>query len=483
LVLLQRFYHEGLAQASYLVGCQRTGTAVVVDGNRDIAQYVAAANGHGLRITYVTETHIHADYLSGSRELAAATGATLLLSGEGGPDWQYGFAAASNATLLRDGDHFMLGDVRFDVVHTPGHTPEHLIFIVTDTAASERPLGAFTGDFIFVGDVGRPDLLERAAGLEGTMRAGAKLLFESLRRFTEHYPDYLQLWPGHGAGSACGKSLGAVPQTTLGYEKIVNWAFQIDDEAHFADLVLEGQPDPPVYFATMKRLNREGPPPRPQLRVRRRDAGEVIAALSRGDVVLDIRRASEVAKGFVPGSINIPFARSFVGYAGWLVPYDRDIYLLHDAAEDTVIYEATAELGMIGLDRVCGWFGSDALAYWGETGRALATVPRVTPMEVAAELEAGGVTVVDVRREDEWNSGRIAGARLAPLGRLAEFVANVPRDERIVVVCQSGNRSAIAASVLAAHGFHSYANMPGGVAEWERAGLPLERDTAALTPS
>lgn len=223
-MLLRRFYDAPLAQASYLVGCQATGEALVVDPNRDVAHYLAAAHEEGVRITHVTETHIHADFVSGARELVAHTGARLLLSGEGGPDWQYRYAAADGATLLHDGDTFTVGNLKFEVVHTPGHTPEHLTFIVTDTPATDRPMGAFTGDFLFVGDVGRPDLLERAAKVAGTMESAARTLFRSLQRFASR-PDYLQIWPGHGAGSACGKALGAVPQSTLGYERVVNWAF------------------------------------------------------------------------------------------------------------------------------------------------------------------------------------------------------------------------------------------------------------------
>ena len=202
-MLLKRFYDNGLAQASYLIGCSATGEAIVVDANRDVEQYVRAASDEGLRVTHVTETHIHADFVSGSRELAARTGAKLLLSDEGGPEWRYAFAAAADATLLRDGDSFMVGNIRFDVLHTPGHTPEHLSFLVTDTPATDRPMGAITGDFIFVGDVGRPDLLERAANVAGTMRASAQALFRSIQRFKQ-LPDSLQIWPGHGAGSACG---------------------------------------------------------------------------------------------------------------------------------------------------------------------------------------------------------------------------------------------------------------------------------------
>lgn len=484
-MLLKRFYHEGLAQASYLVGCQQTGDAVVVDANRDVEQYVAAAAAHGLRITTVTETHIHADYVSGSRELAAATDAVLLLSGEGGPDWHYAFAEAARARLLYDGDQFQVGNVRVDVVHTPGHTPEHLTFVVTDTLASERPIGAFTGDFIFVGDVGRPDLLERAAGLEGTMRAGAKLLFESLRRFTEHYPDYLQLWPGHGAGSACGKSLGAVPQSTLGYEKLVNWAFQIDNEARFVEAVLDGQPDPPTYFATMKRINREGPLPLGGLPVPpRRAAPDVAQVLARGDIVIDLRRQASFAAGFVPGTISIPLNRGFVGYAGWILPYDRDLYFLSDSEDDGEARRAAAELALIGLDRVAGWFGPDVFSIWSLGGRELGTIRRPTAPQLAAELDrsAAAPAILDVRAESEWQEGHIPRATLVPLGRLASSVQDRPRDEPLVLVCRSGNRSGIGASLLASMGFTNVANLRDGMIGWEQAGLPVEREDHALAP-
>ena len=243
-MLLERFYDDKLAQASYLVGCAATGEALVIDPHRDVAQYVRAAEAEGLRITHVTETHIHADFVSGSRELAQRTGATLLLSAEGGSDWQYAFAREAGAVLLRDNDVFRVGNIAVRVLHTPGHTPEHLSFMITDTASTDRPMGVFTGDFVFVGDVGRPDLLERAAKMRGTMEVGARALYRSLQAF-KRLPDYLQLWPGHGAGSACGKSLGAVPSTTVGYERIANWGFADMTEDRFVEAVLAGQPEPP----------------------------------------------------------------------------------------------------------------------------------------------------------------------------------------------------------------------------------------------
>ena len=478
-MLLKRFFHEGLAQASYLIGCQQTGQALIVDANRDIAQYIDAARQAGLKITHVTETHIHADYVSGSRELAAVTGAQLLLSAEGGQDWQYKFAREAGATLLQDGDTFAIGNVRIEVMHTPGHTPEHLTFLVADTLASNQQVGALTGDFIFVSDVGRPDLLEKVAGSEGTMRAGAKLLFESLRRFTERCPDWLQLWPGHGAGSACGKALGAMPQTTLGYEKLTNWAFQIDREEAFVDAVLDGQPDPPTYFATMKRLNRDGPPPLGERKTPPRlEASELKSALMRKELVVDLRRADDFAARHVPSTISIPLTRAFAGYAGWVLPYDRDLYLLTGGTDDSAVQRALSELAMIGIDRVVGWFGPEALSLWSEHGETVAS-SQIVPADVAGRISDGAL-IVDVRAPSEYRSGHIAGSLNVPLGRLVSQMGDRPRTQPVVLVCESGSRSAIGASLLTAAGFTNVTNLTGGISGWRREGLPLEVDTVVF---
>lgn len=481
-MLLKRFYHEGLAQASYLVGCQRTGEALVVDANRDADQYIAAAASEGLRITHVTETHIHADYLSGSRELARRTGAQLLLSAEGGADWQYAFAPRDGARLLHDGDAFTVGNLRLDVVHTPGHTPEHLTFVLTDTPASPHPVGAFTGDFIFVGDVGRPDLLERAANIEGTMRAGGAQLFRSLRRFVERYPDYLQLWPGHGSGSACGKALGAVPQSTLGYEKVANWALQLDDEASFIEAVLEGQPDPPRYFATMKRLNREGPALLGQLPAPPHTAATSLADVLAGDaIVIDVRGADVAANRFVPGTLNIPFNRAFVGWAGWLLDYDRDLYLLSEGTDDVFVRAAAAELAMIGLDRVAGWFGADAFTAWEAEGRHFDAIAQVDAETLAGWLAKGSAIVVDVRAVGEWEAGHIADSHSVPLGRLSGALSKLGNAPHVVMQCQSGGRSAIAASLARRQGVGSVFNLRGGIQGWQETRYPVERAPVTVT--
>ncbi|MBA3890811.1 MAG: MBL fold metallo-hydrolase, partial [Gemmatimonadaceae bacterium] len=371
-MLLKRFYDDNLAQASYLLGCQATGEALVVDPNRDVRQYIEAAGAEKLRITHVTETHIHADFASGSQELARATGAALLLSDCGDADWKYGFAASAGVRLLRDGDRVMIGNLKVDVMHTPGHTPEHIVFIVTDTPATDEPVGVFTGDFVFVGDVGRPDLLEKAAGVTGTMEAGARQLFASIQRFAT-LPDHLQLWPGHGAGSACGKALGAMPTSTLGYERIANWALRLRDEQAFVDEVLAGQPAPPRYFARMKRINRDGVPELGGLPVPEpRSPADALAAHASGASLLDIRPAAAYAERHVAGAINVPYNRSFVNWAGAVLDYERDAWLI--AGESTAA-AAARDLAMIGFDRVAGWVeGTEIVDVAGGAVRGLAQV-------------------------------------------------------------------------------------------------------------
>ena len=331
-MIFRRFYDAKLAQASYLIGCARTGEALVVGSQSGLRAVRRGRPLENLRVSWVTETHIHADFVSGSRELAAHTGARLLLSAAGGPDWNYEYATEAGAELLVEGSTFAVGAIRFRALHTPGHTPEHLAFLVTDSAGADQPMGVLTGDFLFVGDVGRPDLLERAVKVAGTMERSARDLFASLQRFRE-LPDYLQIWPGHGAGSACGKSLSAVPQSTLGYERLFNWAFGVTDEAEFVRLVLDGQPDPPAYFAMMKSINRLGPPIRGAMQRPVHVTVERLADASEaGAFVIDTRPAASFAAGHLPGSINIPLDRSFSTWAGWLTPYDRDLYLVADRA-------------------------------------------------------------------------------------------------------------------------------------------------------
>jgi hydroxyacylglutathione hydrolase len=330
-------------------------------------------------------------------------------------------------------------------------------------------MGALTGDFLFVGDVGRPDLLERAVNRRGTMEAGARQLFQSLGRFRS-LPDYLQIWPGHGAGSACGKALGAVPQSTLGYEKRFNWAFGITDEAKFVSAVLAGQPEPPRYFAEMKRINQRGPEMLGRRSRPPRLAPEKLAAtVAGGELVVDTRDAAAFGRRSYRGTINIPGNRSFSNWAGSLLPYDRDLRLI---ADERRVDELVADLVGIGLDRVVGWWSAEAVGVGSAADGKLQSVDRIS----LADLVNGGPprNILDVRGEGEWQAGHIGGSLNVPLAHLEQRLRDIPRG-RLVVHCQTGSRAAIAVSLLLARGFDDVHLFPGGLAEWQAAGQPIER--------
>lgn len=438
-MILRQFFNRSLAQYAYLAGCPRSGQAVVIDPDRDVEKYIAAAASEGLRITSVTETHIHADYLSGSRELAERTGAHLYLPGQGGPDWQYGFKGGSGTTLLKDGDEIKCGGFKLVAWHTPGHTPEHTSFVLYD--GSEVPLGAFTGDFVFVGDVGRPDLLEKAAGVAGTMEAGAKDLYASVQRFKE-LPDSLIIWPGHGAGSACGKSLGGVPVSTLGYERIQNWALTSPSEAAFSEEVLAGQPEPPKYFAMMKTLNRQGPAVlgREVSLVRSQKLEDLERELNDGTLVLDTRPSSEYGHGHPAKVLHIPLTNSFTTWAGWLVGYDQDVVIL--ATDKESAHDAAERMSLIGLDRVSTWFGPDVVEAYGAKHGLVRT------HEIKAAEVPAGAPLIDIRGSGEWRDGHLDHAKHIPMGYLTDRREDIPKAGPVYVHCASGGRSPIACSVL-----------------------------------
>lgn len=475
-MIFTRFYNEQLAQASFLVGCSETGEAIVIDPNRHFDQYISAAADASLRITAVTETHIHADYLSGSRELAFLTSARLYLSDEGDADWKYGFASQPNVSLLKDGQSIRVGRIRLDARHTPGHTPEHLSFLLTDEATSPSPLGIFTGDFVFVGDVGRPDLLERAAGYEGTMEKGARTLFRSLSSFRE-LANELIVWPAHGAGSSCGKALSAVPYSTLAYEKLANWALRLSSEEAFVQEVLAGQPEPPVYFKEMKRMNRDGPPFLGTVSAPQRLSGDRLHSLAKeGAAIVDVRAFGEVATGYIPEALNIPFDNGFVNWSGWMLPYDQPIYLIaHDA---TAAEDAARNLRLIGLDDVAGWFGRDAVRSYEKVNGTLPVTPQVGMAQAAREATEHEAVLLDVRGSSEYIEGHAPRATHIPLGYLRIRAGELPRNTPIYIHCGGGSRSSIATSVLHRLGFENVSNIPGGFYEYKELGLPIETGSA-----
>lgn len=471
-MVFKRFYNEKLAQASYLVGCSATGEAVVVDPMRDVEPYLAAAEAEDLRITAVTETHIHADYLSGLRELAASTGATMYVSDEGGPDWLYEFRDEPGVVKVKGGDSIRVGNVRLDVVHTPGHTPEHISFMLVDEPAANVPMGAFTGDFVFVGDVGRPDLLERAANIKGTMEVGGKQLYASLAAFKKN-PDGLLIWPGHGAGSACGKSLGGAPVTSLGFEKASNWAFHAATERAFVDEVLSGQPEPPKYFAMMKKLNRQGPKVIGCAGVPKRlSSDEVLAEIDRLGQVVDLRDSEVSATGFIPGTLAIPHTKTFLRWAGWFLDYERPIYLI--AENEAHAAEAARDLGLIGLDDVAGWTDHGIFA----AGKELAAIEELE----ACKIGGSEALVLDIRGTAEYVEGHVPGSKHVPLGYLSERAGELPKDRKVAVICATGSRSRIAQILLRRHGFCNICNVTGGLDEYKSEGGPVEVGTGVPEP-
>lgn len=467
-MFLNYYYDPSLAHASYMIGCQRSNEAIVIDPSRSVDQYLETAKAQGLRIVGSAETHIHADFVSGSRELAERLGAKLYLSDEGPADWKYAYPNQCDMQLLKDGDVFYVGKVKLQVIHTPGHTPESISFVLTDEGGgANAPMGIFTGDFVFVGAIGRPDLLETAAGVIGSADVGARQLNCSLQKFHD-LPDHMQLWPAHGAGSACGKGLGAIPSSTVGYEKLFNPALQIHDEQKFVDYILSDQPETPFYFAVMKKVNKTGPSllaGLPQVNVMNPNE---LAPTVREHLVIDTTTPAEFAQAHVPGTINIPSA-SLVQWAGFFTDYDKPVYLIADAPS---LPANLRGLRSIGIDNVGGYFETAAVR---DAGLRTESYKSATPQEVYANIESDRIKLIDVRSAAEFHEGHIKGAEHRFLGKLMRQVKDMDPSVPIVTHCQIGGRSAIATSILQRAGFH-VTNMQGGYKAWVDAHLPVTAD-------
>lgn len=470
-MVFRQIYEEGLAQASYFFGCPASGKAMVIDPRRDIDGYLQEAARWDMRIIAVGETHIHADYLSGARELASATGATLYLSDEGGEAWRYRGLEGFKVRLLKHGDTWTIGNLRVQALHTPGHTPEHITFLLYDGLDTPDPVLAITGDFVFVGDLGRPDLLEQAVGQQGTAEVGAHQQFRSLVERLLNLPDYVQLWPGHGAGSACGKALGALPATTLGYERRhAWWAKHLlgYDERAFVEELLKDQPEAPTYFARMKQLNRDGIPllgslPQPRLLT----SEELAQWLAQRAVVVDTRDKLAFAQGHLPGSINIPKGRLFSTWAGWLLPYERPLVLIADPQE---VETLVRQLVRVGFDEIVG-----VLPSLEGIGMPLSQVKQLSVAEAYQLWQAHRADFLDVRSLAEYREGHIPGAMHLHAGRVLSQQAQIPRERPLVVYCLGGDRSSIAVSALMAQGFTNLYNLTDGFAGWEANQMPTER--------
>jgi hydroxyacylglutathione hydrolase len=458
-MLFRQIFDEKLAQYAYLIGCQKTGEAIIVDPERDIDQYLDLAEEEGVDIVAVTETHIHADFLSGAREFAERFNTKLYLSDEGDENWKYEWVTkdreaggAYDYEMLYDGDVITIGNIEIEAVHTPGHTPEHMSFLVTDKGGgATESMGIVTGDFVFVGDLGRPDLLESAAKVEGAMDPSARTLYDSVQRFLD-MPDYLQVWPAHGAGSACGKALGAVPQSTIGYEKQFNPMIDAAkrDKDSFVDAILEGQPEPQIYFARMKRDNKMGAPvlgklPSPQ-QLTARELKDVAA--DDDALVIDTRLdRSAFMKRHIPGALYAPMNKTFNTVVGSLVEDEtRPITLIVGESD---VEEAVRDLVRIGYDNVVNFADEETLQhYFADDENPVASIDEIDFDEADALMKEDGVTVLDVRYRSEYDAAHVDGALNASYTRMPEYESGLPQDQTLLVHCASGARAAAASAFL-----------------------------------
>ena len=479
-MLVRQVADSKLGQFAYLIGCPRTGEAIVIDPERDVDRYFDLAARHKLRLVAAADTHIHADYLSGLREMAAR-GVFVYASREGGPDWQYEWLLHGNSPhrLLGHGDQFSVGGIELQAVHTPGHTPEHLSFLVRDAGDGAKDFIALaSGDFVFVGDVGRPDLLERAAGIVGVMEPSARAQFASIQREFRNLPEFLQVWPAHGAGSACGKSLGDVPTSTVGYELRTNRSIQAAiDEHTFVDFILAGQPEPPLYFARMKRDNRRGPQLLPALPSPvRLQASDLAGLENRRDIaLLDTRARVAFFAGHLGGSLLTELDYQFCSIAGSYVAEGTPIYLV---VTDAQVDEAVRALVRVGSDRVIGYFTPETLADYAQLGGSLRRSATIDMAGLEEQRVRGRAYLLDVRGAAEFEAGHLPDALHVPHTRIGINVDTLPVDKPLLVYCHSGARAAAAVAMLERLGFDAIA-VNDNFANYRRADLAVRASGAS----
>ncbi|HXZ26565.1 MAG TPA: rhodanese-like domain-containing protein [Terriglobales bacterium] len=452
----EQFYLGCLAHASYLLGSG--GEAVVVDPQRDVELYLKAAAEHGLAIRHIFETHLHADFVSGHKELAERTGATIYIGARAGAKFPH--------CGVGDGFELGVGEITLGVLETPGHTPESVCVTVSDPASAVRPWAVLTGDTLFIGDVGRPDLSKTHTPAEL-----AGLLYDSLHQKLLRLPDATQVYPAHGAGSLCGRSMRAERVSTIGTERLTNYALQIESREEFVRAMTANLPARPDYFLQDAEINRQGAAALGQLpSLAAIPAARLQAMIEIGALVLDVRPAGEFAAGHVPGSVNIGLGGQFASWAGTVLGLAARPVLV--AASREQVEEARMRLARVGIDVEAGYL-EDGVEGWKRAGFALAQTPQMTVEEL--RRRAGReVEVLDVRREPEWQAGHIAGADWWPVDKFGSEMPPLRRDRPIAVHCKSGYRSMIACSLLEKAGYDNVINVLGGFDAWQAAGLPKE---------
>ena len=467
------FFHQrfvpGLAIASYLVGDEKARQVAVIDPTRDVDEYIQIAKDEGLHITHILETHVHADYVSGSAELKARLGGEpqVVVSGMGGKAWTPPYADQ----VVQDGDEVRLGGIRLKAIHTPGHTPEHVAWaLFDDTRSKDTPWLLFTGDLLFVGDVGRPDLLG-----PDEQKALAHQLYRTLFEKVAAVPDFTEVFPAHGSGSLCGKAIGSRRSSTFGFERRFNRSLQPAPEAEWTATLLQDMPLAPPYFKRMKQVNAAGPailgPTLPgQRRMSARELHERICA---DCLVVDVRPKEAFATVHIPGSINIPLGENLPSWAGWVLPYDKRLVIVPSRPDE--MPEVVTHLIRVGLDQVEGYL-DDGMDAWQNQGFEISQLGSISVQALASRLagaEGEKPFVLDVRTESEWSAGHIDGALHVHGGLLRDRYREVPRDRPIAVVCGTGYRGSIAASFLKSQRYENVSNVLGGMSAWKGAGLSM----------
>jgi hydroxyacylglutathione hydrolase len=455
----EQFYLGCLAHASYLLASN--GEAVVVDPQRDVDIYLKAAEEHGARIGHIFETHLHADFVSGHKELAARTGAKIYIGARAGARFPH--------VAVQDGFELQVGKILLKVLDTPGHTPESICLLITDEEKSPQPHAVLTGDTLFLGDVGRPDLSKAHTPAEL-----AGLLYDSLHQKLLILADDVLVYPAHGAGSLCGRNMRAERSSTIGTERLTNYALQFKNRDQFIQELTANLPARPQYFLQDAEINREGAsalsdlpelPPIPAL--------ELKSMLEDGVVALDVRPGDEFARAHVPGSINIALSGQFATWAGTVLGLSARPVLIANSSEQ--VSEARLRLARVGIEDARGYL-SGGVEAWKQAGLAVAELPQITVQALHDRLQANASQVLDVRREPEWNAGHIEGAAWWPLDNFKVSPPEIDRDRPIAVHCKSGYRSMIACSLLQRAGFRNVSNVIGGFDAWQQTKLPVQTE-------
>lgn len=461
----KQFYLGCLAHASYLIGS--ADEAAVIDPQRDVDEYINEAKTQGITIRFVIETHLHADFVSGHRELAARTGAEIVFGARAGALFPH--------RAVNDGDELQVGDVRLRFLETPGHTPEGISILVLDPAISDQPSKVLTGDTLFIGDVGRPDL----AGSRGfTAEQMAGMLFDSLHQKLLTLDDSVEVYPAHGAGSMCGRNISKETSSTIGEQRRLNYALRTNGRDEFIRMMTTDLPEAPAYFSRDAEINRSGAAPLEELpKPSPLTAVEFSQLAKEGHLILDIRPSGAFGNGHLPGALNVALGGQFASWAGSLIPAGTPVLLV--AEDEAGVAEAVTRLARVGIETVQGYLDGGVYT-WDQAGFGLATTPQIAVDELNHQIQEGtNLQIVDVRQPGEYNSGHVPGALNLTLAHLVERLSSLDPHGRIAVICQGGYRSSAGASILQREGFSQIFNVIGGTGAWTGAGYPVETSSAS----